>query len=91
VNPLFQVTDPEEEKWRSVINIKLKIKDKIYTEVYNLSMAINLNLALYLVKYLKWKGQVAEKEAHYGVFALYKEKLKDIVHSSDYVCEGDVL
>lgn len=54
-------------------------------------MSVNLNLALYLVKYLRWRGSIAEKEAHFGIFALYREKTKDIVCSSDLISDGDYL
>lgn len=75
----------DEERWRNVVKIKLKIKSKIFHELFNLSMNVNLNLALYLIKYLKRRGSIAEKEAHFGVFALYKERVKDIVYSTDSI------
>jgi hypothetical protein len=54
-------------------------------------MQVSLNIAIYLAKYFKKKGSIAERLAYYGIYALYKEKLGSIVNSSKHISEGDVL
>jgi hypothetical protein len=61
----------DEDKWRDIIGIWVRINGKYYNEIFNRAIGLNLNLAVYLVKYLKRRGSFAEKEAHYGIYALY--------------------
>jgi hypothetical protein len=82
-----------EEHWRRVFGIFLRIKGKAYSETINMSLTLGLNLALFLVKYLKYKPNVAEKLVYYEMFALYKPNYKGTVKESNYeiIQEGDVL
>ena len=72
-------TPTDEEKWRDVIGVWIKINGTRYNEVFNRSIGINLNLIIYLIKYLKKRGTIAEKEIYYGMFALYKAKEKALI------------
>jgi hypothetical protein len=82
-----------EERWRRVFGIFLRINGKRYSETYNMSMTIALNLSVFLVKYLKVKPAVAERLAFYEIYAFYKTTYKNIVKESNYeiIQEGDTL
>lgn len=80
----------EEDRWLDVVGIWLRINKKCYNEIFNRSMSVGLNLAVYLVKYLKKRPSIAEKEAYYAMYALFKESLQAIVQTSSYVLEGDI-
>ncbi len=82
-----------EERWRRVFGIFLRINGKKYSETYNMSMTIALNIAVYLVKYVKVKPSVAERLAFYDIYALYKPTYKSVVKESNHeiIQEGDVL
>ena len=73
-----------EERWRRVFGIFLRINGKKYSETYNMSMTIALNISVYLVKYLKVKPSVAERLAFYEIYAFNKATYKNIVKESNY-------
>ena len=73
-----------EERWRRVVGIFLRINGKSYSETYNLSITIALNIAIFIVKYLKKRPTIAERLAYYEMYALYKSTYKNIVKESNY-------
>jgi hypothetical protein len=73
-----------EERWRRVFGIFLRINGKRYSETYNMSMTICLNVAVYLVKYLKLKPSLAERYAYYEMYALFKPTYKAVVKESNF-------
>ena len=62
----------EEKRWRSeILQICIRINGKEYWEAYNRLMELDLNLMLYLIKFLKMEPEMAAKKVDLNEYALY--------------------
>ena len=64
-----------EQKWRSeIIRIFLRINGKTFPEAFNRMIDIDLNLALYLVKFLKMTPQRASRAVFFREYRLFSQE-----------------
>ena len=80
----------DHELWRGdVLQIILRINGKCFTEAFNRCLDVDLNLALYLIKFLKFTPEQAVEKVNLNLYGLLN-KAKNLVIDSDQIlkCRG---
>lgn len=84
----------DEKKWRSeILLICIRINGKEYWEAYNRLVELDLNLILYLIKFLKLDPETAAKKVTFGEYALFCKDSRKIIegfHGVKTISNGDV-
>ena len=70
----------EEKRWRSeILQVCIRINGKEYWEAYNRLIELDLNLMLYLIKFLKMEPEMAAKKVDLNEYALYCKDSRKII------------
>ena len=85
----------DEQKWRSMtIQINLRINGKTYSEAFNKMMDLDLNLILYLVKFLKLSPERASREVFFKRYCLHhycRDQILQQPSALKIIQQGDTL
>ena len=77
---LSKIKSEKERWWRSeVIEVRLRINGRIFNEVYNRMLHSEMNLILYLIKFLKLAPKIAAKKAEEGDYGLYHKRTNRLI------------
>jgi hypothetical protein len=73
-----------ESKWRSeIMKVNLRINGKMYPEAFNRVLDVDLNLILYIIKFLKFAPERAARAVFFREYCLYNSAKKTAIKGPD--------